>query len=108
MHETHIKIVLYVKIVVLNMCRMVLDDKIWSKLEKLLPAPKGRHGENDRLFLEAICWIIRTGCPWRDLPAELGNWKTQYNRFNRWNQKGHLEAILEALKKRWRSRHPLY
>ena len=90
------------------MCRMVLDDKIWSKLEKLLPAPKGRHGENDRLFLEAICWIIRTGCPWRDLPAELGNWKTQYNRFNRWNQKGHLEAILEALKKRWRSRHPLY
>ena len=52
------------------MSRMVFDDELWNKFEKLLPAPKGRHGNNDRLFLEAVCWIIRTGAPWRDLPAD--------------------------------------
>ena len=41
------------------MSRFVIDDKMWNKLEKLLPAPKGRHGENDRLFIETVCWIIR-------------------------------------------------
>ncbi|WP_371923159.1 transposase [Legionella sp. 27cVA30] len=48
------------------MSRFVIDDKMWNKLEQLLPSPKGRHGENDRLFIEAVCWIIRTGAPWRD------------------------------------------
>lgn len=90
------------------MARMVIDDRMWDTLQPLLPAPKGRHGLDDRLFIEAVCWIIRTGCPWRDLPLDLGNWKTQYNRFNRWSKKGHLEKVLEKLKKRWRSRHPSY
>ena len=52
------------------MSRFVIDDAMWSKLEQLLPAAKGRHGENDRLFIEAVCWIIRTGAPWRDLPPD--------------------------------------
>ncbi|CZG68556.1 TPA: transposase, partial [Legionella pneumophila subsp. pneumophila] len=38
-----------------GMSRMVIDDEMWSRLEKLLPQPKGRHGEDDRLFMEAIC-----------------------------------------------------
>lgn len=86
------------------MLRMVLDDEIWQKLEKLLPAPKGRHGKDDRLFLEAVCWIIRTGAPWRDLPPDYGHWKSVYNRHNRWVRQGHFDAILRILKKGWRSR----
>ena len=66
------------------MVREVITDEIWRKLEPLLPAPKGRHGKNDRMFLEAVCWIIRTGAPWRDLPVELGPWTTVYNRYSRW------------------------
>jgi transposase len=91
-----------------EMSRMVFDDSTWAKLEQLLPAPKGRHGENDRLFLEAIAWVLRTGAPWRDLPPEYGNWKTIYNRFNRWVKKGHFEEIFKFLKKRWQSRHTNY
>jgi transposase len=45
------------------MSRFVIDDGMWKRLEKLLPAPKGRHGNDNRLFLEAVCWIIRTGAP---------------------------------------------
>ena len=55
------------------MSRMVIDDEMWSCLEKLLPKPKGRHGKDDRLFIEAICWMLRTGAAWRDLPLDYGN-----------------------------------
>ena len=86
------------------MSRMVINDEMWVKFESLLPAPKGRHGHDDRLFIEAICWILRTGAPWRDLPPDYGNWKSVYNRYNNWSKKGHIQAILFELKKRWRSR----
>ena len=86
------------------MSRMVIDDVMWGKLKKLLPPPKGQHGKNDRLFLEAVCWIIRTGAPWRDLPPEYGNWKSVYNRYSRWVKKENFNRIFEVLKKRWRSR----
>jgi transposase len=83
---------------------MVIDDAMWNRLEKRLPKAKGRHGNNDRLFLEGVCWILRTGAPWRDLPPDYGSWKTVYNRYNNWSKKGHIQSILDELKKRWRSR----
>ena len=88
------------------MARMVIDDAMWCKLEPLLPKKLkgGRPSKSDRLFLEAVCWILRTGAPWRDLPPEYGPWKTVYNRFNRWSKSGHIESILSELKKKWRSR----
>ena len=86
------------------MSRFVIDDAMWSKQKQLLPSPKGRHGKNDRLFIEAVCWIIRTGAPWRDLPPDYGKWQSVYGRYNRWVKNGHFNGILEILKKRWRSR----
>ena len=86
------------------MSRRVIDDNMWEKLEKLLPPIKGRPGKNDRLFLEAVSWILRTGAPWRDLPPEYGNWKTVYNRYHDWVKKEHFKVIFETLKKRWQSR----
>jgi transposase len=76
------------------MLRESITDEIWEKISPLLPAPKGRHGKNDRQFLEAVYWVIRTGAPWRDMPSEFGSWKTVYNRYSRWVKKGHLEEIL--------------
>ena len=86
------------------MSRRVFTDDIWEKLKPLLPKPTGRHGKDDRLFLEAVCWIVRTGAPWRDLPPEFGPWKTVYNRYNRWAKKGYLDEILAFFKRRWGSR----
>ena len=86
------------------MSRMVIDDVLWGRLQELLPKPKGRHGKNDRLFMEAICWILRTGAAWRDLPPAYGHWKSVYNRYNNWSKKGYISDILTELKKRWRSR----
>jgi len=53
--------------------RILLRDDQWKKLEPRLPGKAGDRGagaRNDRLFLEAVLWIVRTGSPWRDLPAE--------------------------------------
>ncbi|HAU9855978.1 TPA: transposase, partial [Legionella pneumophila subsp. pneumophila] len=58
----------------------------------------------DRLFMEAICWILHTGAAWRDLPSDYGNRKSVYNRYNNWSKKGYITPILAELKKRWRSR----
>ena len=76
---------------------MVITDKVWDKLEPMLPPLKGRPGQNDRLFLEGVCWLIRTGCPWRDMPPEYGHWKTTYNRFNRWTKAGIWDRLMDAI-----------
>jgi transposase len=88
------------------MPRNVIDDRMWAKLETMITKEKraGRPGKNNRLFIEAVCWLIRTGAPFRDLPPSLGNWKTIYNRYSRWVKSGRFDAIFECLKKRWRSR----
>ena len=77
------------------MLRESITDDILEKIAPLLPAPKGRHGNDDRQFLEGVYWVLRTGAPWRDLPSEFGSWKTVYNRYSRWVKKGHLEKILD-------------
>jgi transposase len=47
------------------MSRMVIDEDMWSRLEKLLPKPKGGPGKDERLFMEAIGWMLRTGAAWQ-------------------------------------------
>ena len=77
-----------------------ISDKVWDKLEPLLPGRPGMHGgiaQDNRRFINAIFWIFRTGAPWRDLPAEYGGWKNTHRRFSRWRDSGRWETILEAL-----------
>jgi putative transposase len=80
--------------------RKLLRDDQWVKLESLLPGKAGDRGataRDNRLFLEAVLWIVRTGSPWRDLPAELGNWHTTYMRFKRWGESGIWQQVVEAV-----------
>ena len=55
-----------------------------------------------RRRIEAILWILRTGAPWRDLPAYFGNWKSVYDRFRAWTESGLWAAILRGLSARHR------
>ena len=50
---------------------------------------------DNRLFINAVFWILRTGAPWRDLPPDYGHWKNTHRRFCRWRDKGIWEALLE-------------
>ena len=67
--------------------RFVLTDAQWAKMEPHClgkPTDPGRSGRDNRLFVEAVLWIIRTGAPWRDLPAGFGKWNTVYKRYRDW------------------------
>jgi transposase len=80
--------------------RRELTDAQWARIEKLVPGKegdKGRHGEDNRLFVDAVLWIARTGSPWRDLPDEFGNWNSVFQRFRRWAKKGVWENLFKAL-----------
>nr|WP_265286025.1 IS5 family transposase [Verminephrobacter eiseniae] len=80
--------------------RKLLRDEQWEKLSPLLPgkpSDPGATAQDNRLFLEAVLWIMRTGSPWRDLPAELGNWHTTYTRFKRWGESGVWQRVCEIV-----------
>ena len=70
------------------MARVALNDNAWEEVKEALQRSGCYLTKNTRTVLEAIIWKIRTGSPWRDIPAELGSWKTAYNRFNRMAEKG--------------------
>ena len=77
-----------------------ISDHTWSLLEPHLPGRAGGWGgvaRNNRLFINAVFWILRTGAPWRDLPPSYGDWKNTHRRFCRWRDKGVWEALLEQL-----------
>lgn len=77
-----------------------ISDRVWLLLEPLLPGRRGVWGgiaKDNRLFINAIFWILRTGAPWRDLPPDYGDWKNTHRRFCRWRDKGVWAQLLEAL-----------
>jgi putative transposase len=80
--------------------RRELTTAQWRRIENLVPGKegdRGRHGEDNRLFVDAVLWVLRTGAPWRDLPTEFGLWNSVFQRFNRWSRKGVWERIFKAL-----------
>ena len=73
------------------MDRLVLSDGAWARLAPLIigrPDQKGSTGRNNRMFVEGVLWIVRTGSPWRDLPDVFGEWNSAFRRFSRWSRKG--------------------
>ncbi len=80
--------------------RQDISDKVWELLRPLLPGQKGQWGgiaKDNRKFINAVFWVLRTGAPWRDLPPSYGKWGTVHQRFRRWRNAGIWEKILEAL-----------
>jgi transposase len=58
---------------------------------------RGRRCADERLRIEAILWILRTGAGWRDLPAVFGLWSTVYGSFRAWSRSGLWQAILASV-----------
>ena len=82
------------------MDRLVLSDAQWAKMEPLClgkPGDPGRSGKNNRLFVEAVLWIARTGSPWRDLPGSFGHWNSTFTRFRDWANAGVFQRLFDAV-----------
>lgn len=84
-----------------------LFDAQWSCSEPYLPAPKTtgrprRHTPHE--ILDAVFYVVRSGCPWRLLPHEFPPWKTVYHYFRLWRIDGTWQRLHEALRGRARIR----
>jgi putative transposase len=82
------------------MPRQLLRNDQWERIKELLPGKAGDPGttaKDNRLFIEAVLWIGRTGSPWRDLPPVLGNWHNTYTRFSRWGKNGVWQRVTKAV-----------
>lgn len=82
------------------MDRLVLRDDQWERISGLIigrPDQRGSTGRDNRMFVEGVLWIVRTGSPWRDLPEAFGEWNSVFRRFSRWSAKGVWRRMFEAL-----------
>jgi transposase len=80
--------------------RYELTEVQWQKIEPVLPGKKsdpGRTAQDNRLFVNAVLWVLRSGAFWSDLPERYGNWKSHHKRFTRWAKAGVWEKIFEVL-----------
>ena len=79
--------------------RHELTDAQWVKVEHLLPGKRsdpGRTAADNRLFVNAVVFVLKTGIPWADLPARFGKHDTVRKRFDRWCASGVWRTIARA------------
>jgi transposase len=77
-----------------------LRDDQWEKIKDALPGKSGDPGRtvaDNRLFIDAVMWVARTGAPWRKPPPEYGKWPCAHKRFMRWAKNGVWQMIFNTL-----------
>src|SRR5215813_2342325 len=80
--------------------RHAISDQDFERIKGLLPGKAGDPGvtaRDNRLFIDAVLWIAKTGAAWRDLPQRFGNWNSVWKRFSRWARKGRWEEVFRHL-----------
>ncbi len=80
--------------------RYELSDDQWRAIADMLPGKAGdpgRTGDDNRLFVNGVLWVLRSGAHWHDLPPRYGKWKSVHKRFTRWAKAGVWERVFAAL-----------
>jgi transposase len=80
--------------------RHAISDDDWGRIKDLLPGRAGTPGaraRDNRLFVDAVRWVGKTGAPWRDLPERFGNGNSAWRRFDRWARQGVWQKAFETL-----------
>jgi transposase len=78
-----------------------ISDAQWDRIAHLLPGQPGGHGgvaNDNRLFINAIRFLAKTGIAWADLPTCFGKPNSLWQRYNRWCQKQVWQKIADALR----------
>jgi transposase len=80
--------------------RFELSHAQWTRIADLLPGKvgdPGRTAADNRTFVNAVLWVLRSGARWSDLPPRYGPWKSVHKRFTRWADSGVWERVFAAL-----------
>jgi len=86
-----------------------LTDEEWNQIQSLIPKPKSGKGKRGcplklqrRTLLNAIFYVVRSGCAWRLLPKDFGPWQTVYGYYRQWSQDWTWTFIHDTLRDWWR------
>lgn len=85
-----------------------LTDEQWAILEPLIPplSPNAAFYRHERrAIVDAILYVLRSGCPWRSLPHDFPAWQTVHHSFRKWRQQGVWDWVLAALRMQVRVKH---
>lgn len=77
-----------------------LNKKEWKVVRSLIPVKQGPGRKielNLRQVLNAIFYVVRTGCQWRELPSDFPNWSSVYYHYRKWTKNGTWRQINAAL-----------
>ena len=80
--------------------RYELSQVQWERIGDLLPgkaSDPGRTASDNRLFVNGVLWVLRSGARWCDLPERYGRWKTLHKRFSRWSKAGVWDRVFADL-----------
>ena len=80
--------------------RYELNDAQWVRIAPLLPGKAGDPGRtaiDNRLFVNGVLWVLRSGAFWQHLPERYGKWKSVHARFTRWAKRGVWERVFAEL-----------
>jgi transposase len=80
--------------------RYELTEAQWRRVEALLPGRAGtvgRPAEDNRRFVNAVLWVVRSGMRWADLPERYGKYKSVHKRFVRWAEAGVWDRLFRDL-----------
>ncbi|WP_461531413.1 IS5 family transposase [Pseudomonas sp. 210_17 TE3656] len=79
--------------------RYELSDEAWDVVADLFTPThtRGRPRSSDRLMLDGVLWLLRSGAAWRDMPECFGPWRTVYHRFRVWRNRGTFDQMLKRL-----------
>ena len=75
-----------------------LTDKQWEKIEHFFP-PGNKSKYHKRNLVEAVMYVVKTGCQWRALPHDYPPYSTVYNFYSRAKQKGVWEKVMQFVVK---------
>ena len=70
-----------------------VSNQLWKQIQPIIPAPPpkkktGRPRVNDRIVLDGILYVLRTGCQWKQVPKEFSSGSTVHARFSEWVRAG--------------------
>lgn len=74
-----------------------VTDNQWSYVKKLLPNCSRKRKYSLREILDAILYLVKTGCQWRMIPSDFPAWNTVYYYFSTWKRDGTIEYIMRML-----------
>jgi transposase len=80
--------------------RYELSDVQWERIKDFLPGRTehvGRTAVDNRLFVNGVLWVLRSGAHWHDLPDRYGKYKSVHKRFSRWAASGVWEKVFHEL-----------